>query len=217
MKKGNYDNLINKKFGRLTVISFNSHKNSRRTYWNCICECGNKTVVESSHLKSGHTTSCGCKVKEIREKFKTHSLKNGLSYTRIWRIYWNMINRCYNSKIKLYNWYGKRNIKVCDEWLSKNNGFVNFCDWAFKNGYNESLTLDRIDNNGNYDSNNCRWADIYTQANNKRTNVYMEVNNEILTMAQLSRKYNISYSKLSLKSKNNKEIEINNLKIKVLR
>lgn len=223
-KKGIYDDLTNKKFGKLLVVNLNSHRiiiepkrKRTRTYWNCICECGNKTIVESSHLKDGHTTSCGCKVKEQREKFKTQNLKNGLSNTRIWRIYWNMINRCYNSSIKMYNWYGARNIKVCDEWLSKNNGFINFCEWAFKNGYTENLTLDRINNNGNYMPKNCRWVDMITQANNKRTNVYLKINNEIQTVAQISRKYNISYNSLLNKTKNIKEFKIKNLKIKVLK
>ena len=128
MKKGEYDDLTNIKFGKLTVIGFNSHCNRRRTYWNCVCECGNKVVVESSHLKSGHTKSCGCISKN---RMKNINYINGLSNTRLNRIYRNMLNRCRNCNIEIYRFYGGRGIKVCDEWLPENNGFLNFCNWAF--------------------------------------------------------------------------------------
>ena len=203
MKKGIYKDLTNQKFGKLTVVSFNSHRNRRRTYWNCICECGNTTIVEMSHLISGHTKSCGC---ITRERMKNINYINGLSASRIGRVYWNMINRCYRKNIKIYKYYGGRGIKVCDEWLPENNGFKNFCEWANKNGYTEKLTIDRINNNADYEPNNCRFVDILTQANNKRNNVIIKVENKIGTIAQMSREFNIKYQTLRLAiSKNNKK------------
>lgn len=202
MKKGQYKDLTNQKFGKLTVVSFNSHCNRRRTYWNCICECGKEVVVETAHLSSGHTKSCGC---ITIERIKNLNYINGLSTSRIARIYWNMINRCYKKNIKIYKYYGGRGIKVCDEWLQKNKGFENFCNWSKLNGYKDDLTLDRINNNGNYEPNNCRFVDIIVQANNKRNNVFVKVENDIGTIAQMSRKFNINYGTLRTALINNQK------------
>lgn len=201
MKKGCYEYLTNKRFGRLLVISFHSHCDRRKTYWNCLCDCGNTVIVQTSHLKSGHTKSCGC-IKNERIKFLNY--KNGMAKSRLNRIYRNMINRCYNENLKMYKYYGGRGIIVCDDWLVKNNGFVNFCNWALSNGYGENLTLDRIDNDGNYTPQNCHFVDKYSQANNKRNNIIIELNGERGTIGELARKYNIDYFKLRYYVRKNK-------------
>lgn len=192
-KKGNYEDISGKKFNKLTALEYAGQGNRRRTYWICQCECGNKVRVQTVHLKSGHTKSCGCVMKDNQKNIGKLNYVNGLSQTRIGRIYCNMINRCRNKKIPMYKYYGARGIKFCNEWHPLKNGFKNFCDWAFANGYSEELTLDRIDVNGNYEPSNCRWVDKITQANNKRDTQRFTYKGENLTISEISRKYNIKY------------------------
>lgn len=208
-------NLAGKKFGKLVVLSFSHTGKRRRKYWLCKCDCGNETTVDGSHLKTGHTTSCGCVVKKVRENIKYVNYKNGLGTSKIHMTYRNMINRCYRKKSDMYYLYGQKGITVCEEWLGKN-GFVNFCDWAFANGYSEDLTIDRIDNNKGYSPENCRWVDKYVQANNKRNNRYVKVNGEIGTVAMMSRKYDIKYSNLLDYSKGAKNKKYPQHKIEVV-
>lgn len=188
------EDLTGKKFNNLLVIEYYGVTGRRRQKWKCLCDCGNYTIVDSTHLKNSHTKSCGCVMKDNQKNIGKLNYVNGLSQTRIGRIYCNMINRCRNKKIPMYKYYGARGIKFCNEWHPLKNGFKNFCDWAFENGYSEDLTLDRIDNNGNYEPNNCRWVDIITQANNKRNVKRFNYKGEYLTLSQISRKYNIKYS-----------------------
>lgn len=103
----------------------------------------------------------------------------------------NMQYRCYNKNNKDYQDYGGRGIKVCDEWLED---FMNFYNWAMDNGYKENLTIDRVDVNGDYTPNNCRWVDQKTQANNRRSNVHLTYNGKTQTMTQWSEELNINYN-----------------------
>lgn len=112
--------------------------------------------------------------------------KHGLSNTRLHRIWREMQTRCFNEKDKLYPLWGGRGITVCEEWLGKN-GFINFYTWAMENGYSEALTIDLVDNDGNYEPSNCRWVDRYTQANNKRNNVFLTYKGQTKTCAQWAR------------------------------
>lgn len=194
--------LTDKRFGRLTVINFSFNK-SRKSYWKCKCDCGNIKIVEEYKLKSGHTKSCGCLSKENLKKLMKNSIKHNLTDTRIYRTWQNMKNRCYNKKVKSYKNYGGRGIKVCEEW--KNN-FMSFYNWAINNGYKEDLTIDRINNNGNYEPNNCRWITKEEQANNKRNNHFLTYQNQTLTINQWSKKLNIPRETIKTRINNNLEI-----------
>lgn len=183
-----YDDLSGQRFGKLTVVERIGTKWGS-PYWKCKCDCGNYTNVSSTNLKYGGTLSCGC---FYTERLKTH----GLSDTRLYRIYSGMKTRCYNPNTKAYHHYGGRGISICDEWLGEN-GFMNFYDWAMENGYSDNLSIDRIDVNGNYEPNNCRWATQETQTRNKRNNLIIEYKGVSKTLVEWSEEIGISYSILN--------------------
>ena len=189
---GRFIDLTGQKFGRLTVIERDNEKKGNgkkpKVCWKCICECGNEVSVDGDSLRRGNTTSCGCYGKEQRLKANT---KHGLSGTRIKRIYYNMLSRCYNENFPKFKNHGGRGIKVCDEWLGEN-GFINFVNWAMSNGYDEKLTLDRINNDGDYSPDNCRWANEEIQHKNRRITLYIEYNGEKKTVQEWSKELGIS-------------------------
>ena len=160
--------LKRKKFGLLKVIDFAYMKN-HRSYWLCRCECGNEKIVAARQLKSGQTKSCGC----------LHR-KHGQFGTRLYHIWNRMKDRCYNENHKSYKDYGGRGVVVCDEW----NDFKCFEEWAITNGYDDDLTIDRIDVNGNYEPSNCKWSTKKEQANNKRNNHFVTCNGERRTITE---------------------------------
>ena len=177
-KQINLNDLIGKKYNKLTIIDAKREKG--RIYVNAKCDCGNIKKYYYSCLKNGHTQSCGC----------INRTTNGESITRLYKIYKHIKNRCYNIKDPRYSDWGGRGIIVCDEW--KDN-FRNFKQWALNNGYNDTLTIDRIDNNDNYEPNNCRWITQKIQNRNKRNTKYITINNETKTLADWCEIYNIKY------------------------
>lgn len=155
--------LTGNRYGRLVVISRDAPKKGYHgAMWRCRCDCGNETIVNSQNLKSGNTTSCGCYGIERRTSATT---KHHCSRTRLYRIWKAMKTRCYNNKFPGFRYYGLRGIKVCSEWLMD---FGSFMAWAMANGYQENLTIDRINTNGDYCPDNCRWATMEEQNKNKR-------------------------------------------------
>lgn len=155
------DGYIGSKYNRLTVIGFGKEHN-----FICKCNCGNIKEIVSKNVIDGHVKSCGCYSNEVRGlNARRHGdSQKSSKYFRIYKIYRGMINRCYNEKSDRYYRYGKRGIIICKEWLDD---YVNFRTWALKNGYSDELSIDRIDNNGNYEPSNCRWTTNEVQANNK--------------------------------------------------
>lgn len=190
----NLIDLTGQKFGRLTVI--NRAENvvlpcgQQKTRWLCHCDCGNEIIVISDGLKRGHTRSCGCLNQETRIIANT---KHGLRRTRIYKTWESMKARCYNKNDEKYPRYGARGIIVCDEWR---NDFQTFYDWAMSHGYRNDLQIDRIDNNGNYCPENCRWVNRITQANNKSNNQFITYKGETKTIAEWSRERGIKYETL---------------------
>lgn len=171
-------NLIGKRFGKLIVVDDTGFRTkSGFIQWLCSCDCGDTTIVSTGNLLNGNTQSCGCLRNEATvKKNKTH----GHSKERLYRIWSHMKERCYSKTYDHYNNYGGRGITVCDEWL---NDYMSFREWAYKNGYDENAkhgecTIDRINVNGNYCPENCRWVDMKTQHGNTTQNKYITFNGE---------------------------------------
>lgn len=156
------NDLSNKKFGKLEVIKYYGSNKNGRALWLCKCECGNMKIVVGNSLVNKLTTSCGCNNKV---KARERKIKHNMSYTKLYKVWQGMKTRCYNKNFVYYCNYGGRNIKICDEWL---NDFVLFYNWATNNGYEEGLTIDRINNDGNYEPSNCRWITRAEQNRNQR-------------------------------------------------
>ena len=183
--------LVGQKFDRLEVMKFAGINKFNKTLWECNCICGNKTVVTGSHLMKGNTKSCGCLRKESTSRsFTTHGNRMNGALPKIYRTWQGMKERCYNPSNARYKDYGGRGIKVCDRWLDPNYGFENF--------YNdmgdppEGMSLDRKDNNGDYEPENCRWATHREQMNNTRANRRLIFNGEDLTVAQWAVRLSVS-------------------------
>lgn len=172
-------------YGKLTVIEPAYKGKDGAQKWRCKCECGNETVVDGRNLRSGQTKSCGC-LKSV-----SHTVVHGMTNSREWRSWMRMRARCLNSNSKDYERYGGRGIKICRQW---ENDFARFYDDMGKcpNGF----TLDRIDVNGDYTPDNCRWADTITQNNNKRNNVYLELYGKRKTITQWAKHIGIAGSTL---------------------
>lgn len=168
--------ITNKRFGKLTAIKKDNSRISgsqKRCFWIFKCDCGKEKSILKYSVVIGNTQSCGC---EQKEKTSRASKKHGLSNSRLYQCWLDMKHRCYLKSVKEYKNYGGRGIKVCKEWLDKNLGSNNFINWALKNGYKDNLTLDRIDVNGNYCPENCRWATYKQQANNTTKNNKITIN-----------------------------------------
>lgn len=158
------------------------------------CDCGRIKEMQLSQFLNPCVHSCGCV--GAKKGVESPNFKHGMSRTRIYNVYRDMYNRCYNPSDISYPNYGKKGICICEEWLG-NGGIRNFCEWAYSNGYDKNAkrgdcTIDRINPNGNYSPDNCRWVDIIKQSNNKNNNRYFEIDGITKTMSEWCREYNIS-------------------------
>lgn len=174
--------LIGRCFGHLTVLEQCGRKNNR-IMWRCQCDCGNTTEVNTHSLTSGNTKSCGCK--KYGGRLSHGEAKSG--QTRLYRIWSAMKGRCTNKNNIGFHLYGGKGVKVCEEWQQ----FEPFRDWAVSHGYTDELTIDRIDSNGDYTPENCRWTTYKVQSNNTSRNHYVTAFGETMTISQWSEKFGV--------------------------
>lgn len=174
--------LTGQKFGRLTVIERTENAADGHAQWRCRCDCGNITVVASNNLQRGIIKSCGCLHKEMFDR-TTH----GMADTPIFYCWSGIKARCYNPKHKSFKDYGGRGVTMFSAWVNDFKAFYNYVSQLSHFG-EKGYTLDRIDNSGNYEPNNVRWATAKIQTRNRRNNRFVEYNGELMTMAEASEK-----------------------------
>jgi hypothetical protein len=182
--------IIGQKFGRLTVIS-EAEGRKGKSYWHCLCDCGQEMIAQGNTLTAGHTKSCGCLQRErASESNITHGQTLSKKPTKTYSSWCGMLSRCTNPTNPKYKDYGGRGITVCDRWKSFEKFLADMGDRP------EGMTIDRIDNGGNYTKANCQWATDEQQANNKRNNPIVLFAGEKMTIPQLARKTGRSYKRL---------------------
>lgn|SRR4030043_432122 len=188
-------NIIGKKYGVLTVLSFD-HRDNCHTYWKCKCKCGKTIICTKNSLERGNSKSCGC----VRiERFKKYITKHGLSKSPIYKVWHAMMQRCYNPNCKGYKNYGGRGITISDRWKNFDNFYNDF--GKYKPKHNIKLSIDRIDNNGNYSKENCRFADIKTQLNNTSRNILLTYGDITKTLTQWNEIYKLPSSTIEARYK----------------
>jgi hypothetical protein len=172
--------MLGKRFGRLVVLSETDKRDKcGNVYYLCECDCGTRKTISGASLRQGRTVSCGCYNKEVITGDKVP----GGSRKGLYRVWYSMLMRCNNENNKDFHNYGARGISVCKEWQ---NSYEAFYHWATQSGYRQGLTLDRIDNDGNYSPENCRWATWKQQHNNKRSNKKIKYGGKLFTEATLA-------------------------------
>lgn len=191
---GKFIDLTGQRFGRLSVVKRTGCFNDGQVAWQCVCDCGKAITVRSRDLRTGHTRSCGCLQQDVcREtiiEFHKQMGYDGHTQRPVFQVWKDMIRRCYDIENESYKNYGGRGIRVCSEWHDPRS----FEQWALDNGFHKGLQLDRKDNEGDYQPNNCRFVSRIENCNNKRTNRRVELDGQEKTLAQWARYYGISYA-----------------------
>jgi hypothetical protein len=178
---------------RLTLLE---HKHNGKGLF--VCSCGNTKVINIHNVEREAIKSCGCYFKEQ----PSHTIHGGKG-TRLYGIWKGMRERCNTPSSTTYKNYGARGIKVCKQW----DDFQVFKKWALSHGYNDKLTIDRIDVNGNYEPNNCRWVSYRENSNNKRNSRFIEYQGQIKTVAEWAQIYNLKYGTLWMRLKKGWSVE----------
>lgn len=190
---------IGQKFGRLTVIGFSEVNTSSGHYvgWDCECDCGNVVYGKRpSAIKSGDLASCGClKEEQNIRNLADHRRTHGKTETRLYGIWCKMKRRCEAINDPAYINYGGRGIKICDEW----HDFQNFYDWAVANGYQDDLTIERVDYNKGYSPDNCTWITLGEQTWNKRDTRKVVVNGKAVPLKEACRQLGLPYKTIHLR------------------
>lgn len=193
---GRCKDLAGMKFHALTVLEKTEKRDSSgNVYWLCKCDCGNNTLVKSNSLISGHTKGCGCHITNMKGKYKRK--------TRLGNTWQCMKQRCLNHKDKRYNKYGGRGITICDEWLD----YDNFYEWAMANGYQDDLSIERIDVNGNYEPSNCTWITMRKQMDNTTRTVRHNINGKMMTVREIADELGVSYRAVEHRIKRGQSLE----------
>lgn len=199
-------NILGCKYGRLLVIKRAKNNKYGDAMWFCKCDCGNEVITLGYCLRSGHSRSCGCIQKEVASKMGNETWSERFGHKPVWnkslkyateiekiirKVYFAMKSRCYNKNNNEYNRYGGRGIKICDEWLNAQN----FLNWSLNSGYKKGLTIDRIDNDGDYSPDNCRWVTRAEQnRNTSRVHIVVDGSGNRYTCAEISRLIGVSSS-----------------------
>ena len=196
----NFIDLTGQRFKKLLVIEFICRKNNHSLF-KCKCDCGNETIVTSNNLRRNHTTSCGClSVEKIIERSTTHNLRKHPLY-----VSWiGMRNRCYYKNHNRFKNYGARGIQVFGEWRKD---FNNFYNWAINNGWENGLSIDRIDNDKDYCPENCKFSTSKQQSRNRTSNVRLTINGETRILIEWAELLNIKYETLRRKIKKGCNLE----------
>ncbi len=177
--------LTGRRFNSLVVLRRAENALNGVARWECLCDCGNVTIVRGKNLKSGAVKSCGC-----RRKTNPSSQTHNMSKTRLYHEWASIKNRCYNKNLKTYKDYGGRGIEVCDEWK---HSFEAFRDWAFENGYSDDLTIERINFDMNYCPENCKWIPFNEQQKNRRICYSIEYMGKTQNLTDWCRELNLPF------------------------
>lgn len=186
---GNCRDMTGFVVGRLTVLEFAGRDRGGNIVWKCRCECGNISMVSTARLREKQTFSCGCYIKDVTSE---RSITHGRAHTPECEAWRQMKQRCLNKKGRFYRNYGGRGISICQQWMNSFEAF--YADMGPRPSKRHSL--DRIDNDGNYEPKNCRWATKKQQSRNVRTNAKITHDGQTLTIVEWSEKTGIPYSRI---------------------
>ena len=188
-----------KRFGRWLVLCEAGRSDSNDIEWLCECDCGVRKIINGSMLRIGRTHSCGCLRKDMATK---HGVRG--ANKKLYNVWWSMNVRCSDNRNKHYKYYGGRGILVCDEWKKNPVAFYN---WAMENGYKEGLQIDRIDNNGNYEPENCRFVTAKENARNTSRNRILKYNGISKCVTEWAEDFDIAIGTLFSRLNNGWSIE----------
>lgn len=198
----NSSEWIGKKYNMLTVIepiNVTLNNGNKQWLWKCRCDCGNEKVLKPLEVIKGHCVSCGCyRLKVV----KTSCLIHGESHTKLHNIWCGMNSRCDPSHVDAER-YGKRGIRVCEEW----HDYTKFAEWARSHGYEDGLSIERIDVNGNYCPENCTWIPFPKQARNRRTTRWVEYQGKTMSLAEAAERAGLPYKQVHFRIKHGWTVE----------